>query len=273
MGVGTVGAADPPIQISTDVTPEEPTIDESVRIETTISNIGGSENRNVDIRSVYLRQPGTANTYDRFSDVGTIGSGGSLSLPLATTFDSLGQKQIELRVTTSYSDDDSKIYTYTHPVFIDVTESDIQGDIQLTSVEVSDGSDVTIQGDASNIGSTDVQSVLLSVVDSENVTPTSPNGEYFVGRIDASEFATFDLTADIDSRTDSIPIEMTYIVDDKRVTKTQQVAVESQDRSAESAQAAASTSNSSTGLPIVPIGVVFVLLVVTVVGFVLWRRQ
>ncbi|MFD1642867.1 hypothetical protein [Halohasta litorea] len=270
-GVG--GATDPPIQISTNVTPSDPTVEESVTIDAIISNIENSESRNVDVRYVYLRQSGM--TIDRFESVGTVGSGGSLSLPLSATFDDPGQKRLEIEITTQYSDDDSEIYTYTHPVFIDVTESDLQGEVQLTSVETSARNGVTIQGDAANIGNSDVQSVLLSVSDTEGVTPKSPNGEYFVGGIDASEFATFDLTADIEPETDSIPVEITYIVDDERVTKTQQIAVESTNTTAPppNTQAAASGTPPSSGLPLLPIGVVVVLLVIGVVGTVLWRRQ
>jgi hypothetical protein len=51
----------------------------------------------------------------------------------------------------------------------------------------------------------------------------SPSGEYFVGGVEASEFATFELTAQTDSNASSVPVVITYIVDNERVTTTQQV--------------------------------------------------
>jgi len=272
---GPVGAADPPIQIETNVSPEEPTVGESVTIDTTISNLETDEGRNVDVRYVYLREAGTLNDYDRFRRVGTIGSGGSLSIPLSTTFDSPGQKQLAVEITTQYSDSDGEIYTYRQPVFVDVQESELRGEVRLTSVDATGGSAVAIEGDAANIGNSDVKSVLLSVPDTGNVSPRSPNGEYFVGGVDASEFATFDLTADVNPDTNSVPVEITYIVEDERVTETQQVDLDATNRSAATptTQAAASTSAPTSGPPLVPIGIAVGLLVVSGVGIVLWRGQ
>ncbi|MFD1643572.1 hypothetical protein [Halohasta litorea] len=281
-------ATDPPIQISTNISPEDPKVGETVDIETTVSNIENSESRNVDVRYVYLRQSG--NTIQRFDNAGTIGSGGSLSLPLSTTFDSIGQKQLEVVITASYSDDDSEVYTYRQPVSVDVTESDTRGDVQLTSTETSGNDIVTIQGDASNIGGTDVQSVLLSVADTDTVSPVAPNGEYFVGEIEASEFGTFELTADVESEAETIPVEMTYIVtdpnrDDERVTKTQQIAVETTDISQGSTQAAASSGEPPAGgrggpggllggLPVAEIGIVLALALLGATGYAVhrWRN-
>ncbi|WP_253736908.1 hypothetical protein [Halohasta salina] len=280
VAAGTADASDPPIQIETNVTPEEPVVGEDVSIEATISNLEHDEGRNVDVRYVYLREAGTLNDYDRFRRVGTVGSGGSLSIPLSVTFDDPGQKRLEVEITTQYSDEDGEIYTYRQPVFVDVQESELHGEVRLTSVEAVGGSAVTIEGDAANIGNTDVESVLLSVPDTGNVSPRSPNGEYFVGGVDASEFATFDLTADADPEAESVPVEITYIVDGERMTKTQQVDLGSANRSAPapSTQAAASHSPPAagppaSGPPLVPIGIAVGLLVVGGIGIALWRRQ
>lgn len=267
-----VSANDPPIQISTEISPSQPVVDESISIEVTISNLAGQSNRNVEIETVYLRQPGTANTYDRFSNVGTVGSGGSISVPLTTTFDTVGQKKVELRVTARFSGGDSTS-RYTYPVFIDVAESKLRGDIQLTTTEVVGTSDVTIQGDASNVGGTDAQSVLLSVNDTETVSPTPPNQEYFVGSVEASKFGTFELTADIEPEAESIPIDITYIVNDERVTKTQQIPVDTSSTTTTApVQTNTTPSEPPTGVPFFPIGVLITLLVVSVGGVVLWRR-
>lgn len=275
-----VSADDPPIQISTEVSPEEPLVDENANIEVTITNVRGSESRSVEIRTVYLREPGTANTYDRFSNVGTVASGDSITLPLSVAFDSAGQHAVELRVTAQYTDSDGSTTRYTHPIFVDVTETDLRGDVQLTGTEVSGGNEVTIWGDAANVGGSTVESVLVRVAETDSVSPSAPDGEYFVGSIDASEFSTFELTADIDQSTDSVPVEMTYIVtdeerSDERVTKTQQIPVSDSTptQHAEDIQTAPADETSDSGLPLIPIGVVVALIVFDIAVLVFWRRR
>lgn len=105
---------------------------------------------------------------------------------------------------------------------------EVLGEIRLTSVEATRaGTVVTIDGEAANIGSTDVESVLVNIVTTDGVRPVAPSGEYFVGAIDASEFATFELTAEADSGVSSIPVEVVYIVDNERVRTTQQLDISS----------------------------------------------
>ena len=65
--------------------------------------------------------------------------------------------------------------------------------------------------------------VLVQINDTADVRPVSPSGEYFVGGVEASEFATFELTAQTESNASSVPVTITYIVDNERVTTTQHV--------------------------------------------------
>ncbi|QLH81234.1 hypothetical protein [Halosimplex pelagicum] len=103
----------------------------------------------------------------------------------------------------------------------DLTE-EVLGEIRLTSVETMQvGPRVTIEGDASNVGSTDAESVLISI------QGDNEGSEYFVGTVEASEFATFELTAQPQGDASAVPIELSYIVDGERMTTTQQVEVES----------------------------------------------
>jgi hypothetical protein len=73
---------------------------------------------------------------------------------------------------------------------IDLSEPEpIEGEIRLTGTETRQvGSELTIEGEAANIGSTNAESVLVRLPDSESVRSVSPSGEYFVGAVDASEF-------------------------------------------------------------------------------------
>lgn len=154
-------------------------------------------------------------------------------------------------------------------------ERQVTGEIRLTSVEVTQsGQAVSVEGDAANVGGTDAKSVLVSVRDTDDVTPAGGSGEYFIGPVDASEFATFDLSADVEPGVSSVPVEITYIVDNERVTTTQQFDLDSTASNGvqPSENGQATDAGSSGGsVPLVGLGIVIVLLLV--VGFVAVRRR
>jgi hypothetical protein len=316
--VAAVTAADPSIQLSSVVvTPDDPNTGEQVTIDATIANLQNSDTT-VDVTDLYVRKPGTLQEFARVEDVGSVAPGGSLSVPISTTFDTPGQKRLELNV--GVRDEDGSYHSYTYPIYVDVTEptvradlaastptndtgttrisltnygntnlSDIEitavangtvvdrnflrelppeesgttafdtdavaadsvtfratyaaaggnhttalavdlddetpvpGRVRLTAIEVSrTGTGVMIQGDAANLGGTDADSVLVRVGDAPGVSATPPSGEYFVGAVEASEFATFELTARTENAS-TVPVEITYLVDNERVTTTQRV--------------------------------------------------
>ena len=318
-GAVAVTAANPAVQLSSvTVTPDDPNTGEQVTIEATISNLENSDTT-VEVTDLYVRTPGTTEEFARGEDVGSIAPGGTLSVPVSTTFETAGQKRLD--VNLGVRDEDGEYHSYTYPVYIDVSEptvkadlsattsqnasgttevsltnfgntnlSDVEitatadgevldrnfvydvppessgttafdtgdidadaveftatytaagdthntslavdvdeetrvpGEIRLTAIEASQaGSGVTIQGDAANLGSTDADSVLVRVGDADDVRPAPPSGEYFVGAVEASEFATFELTAQADGNVSSVPVEIAYIVDNERVTTTQRV--------------------------------------------------
>lgn len=74
------------------------------------------------------------------------------------------------------------------------------------------GTTYTISGDAANLGSADAASVRVNAVGDG----LSANGGYFVGKIETSEFATFDMTVQADSAVDEIPITVNYSADGQR---------------------------------------------------------
>jgi hypothetical protein len=95
------------------------------------------------------------------------------------------------------------------------------GTISLTGVEaVPDGGRLRISGSASNLGTTDAQGVLVRVADTERVTPTAPNPEYFVTTVPASDFRSFDVYAAVQGNVSAIPLEVEYLVDGERHTRT-----------------------------------------------------
>ena len=98
------------------------------------------------------------------------------------------------------------------------------GTIGLTGLEVvPQRNSLRVSGSASNLGTTDAQSVLVSVVDTERVTPTAPNREFFVGTVPASDFVSFDVYAAVDGNVSTVPLEVQYLVDGERHTRTVEV--------------------------------------------------
>lgn len=174
--------------------------------------------------------------------------------------------------------------------------SGVPAEIRLTSIEVSPGAGgTTIQGEAVNVGSTDAGSVILRVRDADGNGSSGTGGEYFVGPVEGSEFATFELTADVAGDRTVVPVEISYNVDGERRTEVQRIdldAAQSGGPPAGAGQGDGSPSGPGAGgpggveagpggpggpgggggLPLVPIGVVVVLLVG---GFLTyrWRDQ
>jgi len=384
VGATAIAAAQTDVQIaSVSVSSNETITGEPVTLETTVSNLQSSDG-SVFITDIYLRTSGEASTQQRIEDVGSVPPGGSVTVPMTTSFQKAGEKQLTVHVTVR--DQNGNHNSYEYPVYVDVEEpnvkaqlststppnqsgttrvsltnfgnaelSDVEvaaaaggeefdrnflfdvapgasqtttfdtenvsadrvtftatytaagdqhttqetvtlqnvkqvdGEIRLTSVETTrTGSSVTIEGDAANVGSTDTESVLVSIPNESGVRPVAPSGEYFIGAIEASEFATFELTGKVDAGTSAVPVDITYIVDGERVTTTQDVNLGSgggagagtagDGQTGGDAQNPASGTGGpdgqagSGGLPLLPIGVVLVVLTVAGVAVFLWRR-
>lgn len=140
--------------------------------------------------------------------------------------------------------------------------------ITFTGVDVSrQGSTLTLSGDAANIGSSNASSVRVNVVNTDSVTPVSPNKKYFIGSIEASEFGTFELTANTVGNVTQVPVRISYSADGERYSRTVSV-----DTSGLGTQTDNEQPKRSSGFPLVQIGMV---LGVAVVGAAVyrWRKQ
>ncbi|ELZ43169.1 hypothetical protein C464_17092 [Halorubrum coriense DSM 10284] len=181
-------------------------------IEVSLTNFG-----NTDLTDVEVTATANGNVLDRnfVRDV-------SPESNRVTAFDTSGVVSDTVEFTATYN---AAGDSYSTSLATNVNEeTQVPGEIRLTAVEVSRaGSGVMIEGDAANLGGTDVDSVLVQINDTADVQPVSPSGEYFVGGVEASEFATFELTAETESNASSVPVAITYIVDNERVTTTQKV--------------------------------------------------
>ena len=98
-----------------------------------------------------------------------------------------------------------------------------QGAMRVTGVDLSFAEDGTLQisGNAGNTGRAEVTGVVVSVGDTEHVTPAYPQRDYFVGTVEGSEFAPFDLTAEVDAdNATTVPVEVSYVVNGVERTQT-----------------------------------------------------
>jgi len=96
------------------------------------------------------------------------------------------------------------------------------GDIRVTDVSLSFDDDGTlrISGNAGNIGTAPVDGVVVQMGSNEFVEPAYPGRTYFVGTVDGSEFAPFELTADVDAaNATELPVRVTYVVDGEERTR------------------------------------------------------
>jgi len=148
------------------------------------------------------------------------------------------------------------------------------GTIGLTGLEVvPDGERLRISGSASNLGTTDAQSVLVSVVDTDRVTPTAPNREYFVGTVPASDFVSFDVYAATEGNVSTVPLEVEYLVDGQRYTRTVEVDAADASRALAAGPSVESGSGGGGGL-LLPLAVGAVVVVVVLAVIVrAWRTS
>ncbi|WP_277554671.1 hypothetical protein [Halobaculum limi] len=122
--------------------------------------------------------------------------------------------QFPVTVELSYTDDGNR-RTVTRTFDADFTEPQNPGRIRLTGVSVTRGPGGVLQvaGTAANVGGTDVQSVVVSVADADGVTPADPQPDYFVGEIEGSDFASFDLNAELSGDRTTVPVRVEYVID------------------------------------------------------------
>ncbi|WP_224335204.1 hypothetical protein [Haloprofundus halobius] len=128
-------------------------------------------------------------------------------------------ERIPMRAVLTYVDSDGERRRSVETFDADFRPPENPGSIDLTGVSVdSDGTDdagdrVSISGSAANLGNERVDSVVVSVVGEEDVSPAQPQPEYFVGTVESSDFVSFDLDARLANNRTAIPIRVRYSVD------------------------------------------------------------
>jgi len=98
-----------------------------------------------------------------------------------------------------------------------------RGTATLTGVDVTvrENGRVTVSGNLANTGDGEVSSAVVAVQSTAGVQPAYPQRNYFVGTVDASSFAPFELTAQADTENASeLTVALAYTVDGEPVDDT-----------------------------------------------------
>lgn len=182
------------------------TNDEGSTVSVDVINRGNVPIENVTVSG----EAANATVPRRYLD--TVPAQSSRSLRLNASLD---EAAADVTVRASYDVAD-RTWTATDAVRLTQTP----GEIELTGVTVQPEADrLAITGSASNVGLTEASSVTVRVKDTASVTPVAPR-EYFVGRVPASDFVSFEVFARTEGNVSEIPLEVTYLADGERRTRT-----------------------------------------------------
>jgi len=101
-----------------------------------------------------------------------------------------------------------------------------QGQATLTGLDVTvaDDGGVTIEGNLANVGDGELTGAVVAVEGSDGVRPDYPQRTYFIGTVDASGFAPFELTAQADgAEATNVTVRIDYAVDGEQRTERETV--------------------------------------------------
>jgi hypothetical protein len=246
------GTADAPAdrpQLQVDV--EEAVAGASRPVTVTVANGLGNEVRQLELNVSSPDVTFQSNTRVR----SVLQAGGTAELAFSAVAEESGVYPVQ--VTFDYRDDGVQ-QQVTRTFDVEFAPPSNPGRVQLTDVDaVAEGDSLELSATASNVGSERVESVIVSLPDSADVS----GREYFVGGIDGSDFSSFTISTTVDRNVTSVPVEVTYVVDGVQKTVTTEVAVE------QTALRQASESSDGGSVPLIPIAVVGVLVIVLGVAY------
>lgn len=223
-------------------------------VNVTVAN-GGSND--IQQLAVDVSSPDVNFTLDRRVR-GRLGAGEATTFEYPATVTANGKYPMNVTIHYTENGDRKQI---SHTVRAGFDGPGNPGKIELTGVDaVARGGTLELSATASNVGSTAVDGVVVSVADAERVSPA----DYFVGSVDGSDFSSFTLTTTLRGNVSSVPVEVRYVVDDVEKSYTTDVAVER-------AVATPPTHGGSGGPPLVPIAGGVAVLVVAGLAY-RWRR-
>lgn len=211
-----------------DVTVYEPHPLLSVETESTLpgsrSTLNLSVTNGIDepIRSVELRLRGeNVSVKDNRRSVAQLAATTTETFAFEVSGDTAGTATVTADL--AYTTANGTRRTVTRTIAPTFTAPSNPGTINLTGISVRRvGQSLQVTGSASNVGTTDVMGVVVGVGSSSTASPGQSAAEYFVGEVPASDFSSFKVRAQYDGNasTVSVPLEVSYVVDDVRRTKT-----------------------------------------------------
>jgi hypothetical protein len=102
-----------------------------------------------------------------------------------------------------------------------------RGTVSVTGVDLeTNGEQVEITGDIGNPGEGDISGVVVAVGSAEDVSPSYPSRDFFVGQIEGNGFAPFELTATAGENATHVPLTVQYLVDGDERTETVELPIE-----------------------------------------------
>jgi hypothetical protein len=138
--------------------------------------------------------------------------------------------------------------------------------VTFTDVQVSrEGETLRIEGDAANVGTSRVSSVVVGVVETESVSRVDAQREFFIGGIDAAQFERFQSSARAPSDVEEVSLRVAYTVGGQRVATILPVDVNGVEDSS-----TGGTGSGDGGSLLLGVGLV-VLVLALAVGVYRWR--
>lgn len=255
---------------------------ERASVNVTVANGGSAPISNVQLE---LGGDGRVDSPKRVS--GTIPAETDREYTYAVRFDDAGTGTLEASLRYAVEGGVTRTATESTEVTVDPAGATTEGRIRLTGVETTVGTTITVSGEAANVGTTDAQSVLLSVQETDDVTPVPPSRDFFVGTVEGSEFGTFELTASASPSATSIPVLVEWTVGDERRSEVVPVDIGSGGRPAGDGQFEESTPEGGSGGPPgggplgtlaginggVLAGTLFAVIGIPGLAYYLWKRQ
>lgn len=179
--IGSAGGSGANIA-SAEISPETPTAGERATIDVEISNVGSSGGP-VEVTDVYVRTSGTADTHERIENVGSIGSGGDITVPVPVTFDQPGEQLLTVHAVVD--DESGDRQTYQYPLSVEVDPSTVRADLSIDETNSSDTTAIEL----TNYGTLELSDVDITAAVDDEVVETTPAHDV---EPDSSETATFD---------------------------------------------------------------------------------
>jgi hypothetical protein len=126
--------------------------------------------------------------------------------------------------TVTYTTAAGERLTVTRELSATVDELRRPGNVSLTGLRVDQTGDrLVVRGSASNVGATNVSSVVVEAVDGEDIRPADTQRRYFVGAVPESDFSSFEVqavpTGDANGSV-TVPLRVSYVVDETEVSRT-----------------------------------------------------